>query len=368
MPSLIGKALVISLDDPYASRHGGTLRTRGIVSAIESVAELTHCVYPDGMSQSGHKQNEYRKAVVSALRRLKKIYLPMPTQAAGRDMKLRQRCRSEAPDLTAVCVLSQMGLAHASDPRYLWVDFMDLWSDFAKREASDRHGIARATSKLQSRWLEKLEGDACEHALLVTCAGWSDCAVLRKRGIDAIWLPNPLPDQEFRSVARQGDGTRVAGFLANFRYWPNRDAYRHLVENWLSPLLDAGWTVVVAGHESENLDIPVGVECLGPVGDVDEFYAKVDVTLAPVHLGGGAKVKVIESFSRGVPVIGTPFAFAGFPPELRSLGHIVPLAKSDFSTMPNLERVDIQAVELSPFRQSNFEKQLLGLLKKRITS
>ena len=44
----------------------------------------------------------------------------------------------------------------------------------------------------------------------------------------------------------------------------------------------------------------------------------MDCTLAPVERGGGIKVKVLESLSRGRAVLGTSFAFDGFDPGLRA--------------------------------------------------
>ena len=61
-----------------------------------------------------------------------------------------------------------------------------------------------------------------------------------------------------------------------------------------------------------------GVRWLGFVDDVDELYRSARVLVAPVAIGGGVRVKVLEAAARGLPVVATR---AG----LGSIGRYLPL-------------------------------------------
>jgi hypothetical protein len=64
------------------------------------------------------------------------------------------------------------------------------------------------------------------------------------------------------------------------------------------------------------------IEVLGEIDDLAEYYESVDISLAPIRLGGGVKTKVIESLCFQVPVIGTVEAFEGISPDLLGSGSI----------------------------------------------
>jgi hypothetical protein len=64
------------------------------------------------------------------------------------------------------------------------------------------------------------------------------------------------------------------------------------------------------------------IEVIGEIDDLAKYYASIDISLAPIRLGGGVKTKVIESLCFQVPVIGTAEAFEGISPDLLGSGSI----------------------------------------------
>ena len=54
---------------------------------------------------------------------------------------------------------------------------------------------------------------------------------------------------------------------------------------------------------------------LGRVTDLAPYYRAARSVIAPMRSGGGISVKTIEAFALGMPFIGTPKAYRGFPPE-----------------------------------------------------
>ena len=56
-----------------------------------------------------------------------------------------------------------------------------------------------------------------------------------------------------------------------------------------------------------------GVVCQGEVGDVRPFLADASVSVVPVHVGGGTRLKILNSWAMGTPVVSTPKGCEGLP-------------------------------------------------------
>jgi glycosyltransferase involved in cell wall biosynthesis len=60
-----------------------------------------------------------------------------------------------------------------------------------------------------------------------------------------------------------------------------------------------------------SVALPSGVELLGWLEDVDEFYRQLRVVVNPVLRGTGLKIKSVEALSHGRPLISTPIGLEG---------------------------------------------------------
>jgi hypothetical protein len=362
--------LMVCLSDPYAVRHGGTIRSRAFAEALRDAGSRVDIVFPSATmgskalaARTRVTSPRVKQRVTAAAARLKHEYLPMPTTFGAGSGVVESRIVQGNDDLVLISAMSQAPFSRLARGS-LWMDFMDVWSDFARVEAAHRRGLSRWTARTQARLLARGEFKYSSRATIVTAAGWLDAQRLRARGVSAHWLPTPLPDDEFGVAPKDHGAQPVAGLLGNFEYWPNVDAYDYLQDHWLPALTRSGWRVVVAGHgsaklASRGLD---GVELLGPVADVDDFYSLVDLSLAPIRLGGGMKVKVIESLSRGVPVLGTPEALEGLPPEVRAL--CISAEPGGFVAPPadDLPVVDPHGKALEAFTASGFAIRVRAML------
>ncbi|MCD6194553.1 MAG: glycosyltransferase [Candidatus Aminicenantes bacterium] len=65
------------------------------------------------------------------------------------------------------------------------------------------------------------------------------------------------------------------------------------------------------GPGVQKLSSVSGVYVTGSVPDVRPFYAEAKVAVAPLRLGGGTKLKVLEAMALGVPVVATPIGSQG---------------------------------------------------------
>lgn len=86
-------------------------------------------------------------------------------------------------------------------------------------------------------------------------------------------------------------------FVGDPAYAPNGDAIDRLRHRILP--------AVARLHPSVRLLHP------GPRDDVDEYYERAHLAAVPLRAGGGTRIKVLEAFARGCPVVATPTAVAG---------------------------------------------------------
>lgn len=56
-----------------------------------------------------------------------------------------------------------------------------------------------------------------------------------------------------------------------------------------------------------------GVELIGPVDSTDEFYRDVDLAIVPLAFSTGLKIKAVEAFATGMPLVAMGHALEGIP-------------------------------------------------------
>ena len=105
------------------------------------------------------------------------------------------------------------------------------------------------------------------------------------------------------------DKLKTALFVGNCNNLPNIEALDNIVGiadkvNYVN--------FVVAGlgcnkRTNKNLKI------VGYVKNLGALYLKADIFIAPLKSGSGIKIKLLECFKYGIPIIGTSIAFEGYP-------------------------------------------------------
>jgi len=113
----------------------------------------------------------------------------------------------------------------------------------------------------------------------------------------------------------QGRARRI-GFLASFNHQPNVDAAVYFAQQ-IFPLVRERMPdveFVVAGKNPPPFLLEMqsaGVRCLGFVDNVTTFYGNAEVVVAPIRIGGGIKIKVLEAMACGKPVVTTSVGAEG---------------------------------------------------------
>jgi polysaccharide biosynthesis protein PslH len=104
---------------------------------------------------------------------------------------------------------------------------------------------------------------------------------------------------------------RTIIFVGAMNYVPNVDAATSFTHDVWPRLLSLypGCRLTLVGSDPVPAILALrdyeGVEVTGTVDDVRRFYRDADVAVAPLRLGGGTRLKILEAMAAGVPVIST---------------------------------------------------------------
>ncbi len=131
-------------------------------------------------------------------------------------------------------------------------------------------------------------------------------------------LPNacPLPDPPALGRPRR-DGPLRLLFVGTLDYPPNAGAVRYLADAVVPVLARHNVTAqidVVGPRASPGLTscaARAGLRLAGQVEDLRPWYAAADIAVVPLRAGGGTRIKVLEAFAHGVPVVASGTGAAG---------------------------------------------------------
>ncbi len=107
-------------------------------------------------------------------------------------------------------------------------------------------------------------------------------------------------------------------FLGSLDWQPNRDALHYLLREILPEIQAAnpGATLRVVGRQPatklrEQVEGLHGVEWVGEVPDIRPHFARAAAVLVPLRIGGGSRIKILESLSMGKAVVTTRIGAEG---------------------------------------------------------
>lgn len=128
-------------------------------------------------------------------------------------------------------------------------------------------------------------------------------------------LPNPAPS--LAPAPPPAGGAFVFLFIGTLSYFPNEDALRWFCDLVLPRLRTAcDCELAVAGIACPSgletyLRGRPGVRFLGRVDTAADAYKGAHAVIAPLRAGGGTRIKIIEAFAFGRPVVCTPAGVEG---------------------------------------------------------
>ncbi|WP_369140796.1 glycosyltransferase family 4 protein [Modestobacter versicolor] len=242
--------------------------------------------------------------------------------AVGRSGPLRRAvaARLAAHEYDAV-VAGQLYVVSAVPAQWRSRTVFDTHNVETERTASFlalRGGPFRLAAPSVVAGVRRLERGAVRSSAVTIACSDHDAAQLRAMapGADVRVVPNGA-DLPATPKEQRPDG-RTALLLASLSSSANVDSLVHLVDDVL-PNLPPDVVVQVAGsgagRDAEAVLARAGgrVTFLGEVPDAREAMRQADVLLVPLRVGSGTRVKVLEAFALGLPVVATPKAVEGLP-------------------------------------------------------
>ena len=129
-------------------------------------------------------------------------------------------------------------------------------------------------------------------------------------------LDVPLPDLPRTVPALEGESI---AFLGSVDYGPNRDALAWFLADVFPAVMKrfpAARVRVFGGGNRSGLGSP-NLDWMGriPQGDFARALGSATLGIAPIRLGSGVKVKVLDMMWHGLPVVSTALASRGTPAE-----------------------------------------------------
>lgn len=117
---------------------------------------------------------------------------------------------------------------------------------------------------------------------------------------------------------RSSDGPLRLLFVGTFGYFPNLDAALFLCREVLPALRRKADREIVLELAGSGCSGPLieaaragGAILHGYVDDLAPLYRTADVAIVPVRAGGGTRIKILEAFAYGVPVVATRLGAEG---------------------------------------------------------
>lgn len=337
---------------PYPPHTGGAIRTFGLIHGLyEAGHELTLLSFdePDsGVDYASTPLAQYCQrieTIAPPLRskqdRLRDLLLSKQPDIARRFYseafwsKLRQLLTTQAFDLVqfeaieAACYLPlarQLGLKAR-----LCYDAFNLEYDMQRiiyqvdRAAPRRWPIA-AYSFLQIGRIKRFERELCKAADFVIAVSPEDAAGLQALHSEGkvYVVPNGIFVDDYTNDTQTLNlGEHALVFTGKMDYRPNVDAMLWFTDVILPQIrkVCSDTTLYIVGQKPHErlgaLRARPNIQITGWVPQVQPYLNAAAVYIAPLRMGSGTRLKILEAMASGCAVVATSTAASGLLPEMR---------------------------------------------------
>lgn len=190
-------------------------------------------------------------------------------------------------------------------------------------------------------------------------------------GKDMNFLPHLLP-AETKIVTKPIEQRKWDIFFIGFDNPFNVEGLEWFFD-CVYPKLNSNIRIVLVGSASNRLKVKyANVDIIPFAPDLDEIFENVKVSICPMFRGTGMKVKVVESMSKGLPVVCNERGVDGMP-DKNMCGCIVTQDADIFAEQINLLIADKKYYEKKSFEIKSYysamfdRKKYMELLKEKLS-
>jgi len=213
------------------------------------------------------------------------------------------------------------------------VDLDDLESAKISREAeAGGPGYGRYALKREARRLAFTERQAVHQFAGVAVCSPEDTHHFGKQAERAWVLPNGVDDalMELPAVAREKNHLV---FVGTMNYWPNEQAmlyfHREILPRIRARIPDVVLSIVGLKPPSSIRDLHDGKHVFvhADVPEVAPYVQRATLSIVPLRVGGGTRLKILESLALGTPVVSTTVGAEGL--DLKHGEHLLLADRSE---------------------------------------
>jgi glycosyltransferase involved in cell wall biosynthesis len=120
-------------------------------------------------------------------------------------------------------------------------------------------------------------------------------------------IPNCVDLQDYSTIHEEPEPNTLI-FTGSFRYEPNYEAMVWFVERVFPQLLESvpeARLIITGDHAGRKLPSSKNITLTGYLPDIKTAIARSWVSLAPIHSGGGTRLKILEALALRTPVVAT---------------------------------------------------------------
>ncbi|HEY4587759.1 MAG TPA: glycosyltransferase, partial [Thermoanaerobaculia bacterium] len=187
----------------------------------------------------------------------------------------------------------------------------DLWAETARRGRGLRGFLLRREARKLAAW----EGGAVRRAAVTLALTQEDAARLRELAgggrVEVVRAAFPeLPPGSGRLA-----GEPAVAVFGSRGWLPNEES-----TVWFAAEVWPAVRAALPGAVLHLFGAPPGLEATGVAvhpspEDSAEVYAPGSILAVPLRIASGVRIKILEAWARGVPVVATPAALAGLEAE-----------------------------------------------------
>ena len=343
------KILLLTPDSPLPSASGAAIRNVGILRGLHQHGhQLTLLSYADDtLDPATSPLNDYCHSLallpIPRHSKFKRVWKLLTSDQA--DMEFRLFSASFQQQLKRVldensfdiiqfsglelgCMLPQIRAQKRG--AIVIYDALNAEAELQRLVAEvDRQRLGRLPmalySTLQARRLKRFEREICRSVDAVLAVSEEDRAHLeRHNGAPLYLMPNGISADDYLPPSGNARGRSQLVFTGKMDYRPNVDAIEWFVGKVLPNILRAHpatkFAIVGRNPHRRILDLatsrPIGVT--GWVDSVLPYLHSATVYIAPLRIGSGTRLKILEAMAAGCAVVSTSIGASGLHPDLRA--------------------------------------------------
>jgi len=185
--------------------------------------------------------------------------------------------------------------------------------------------VAELSDK-QFQNLQAIETDLCNRSDAVVCVSDNDRQRLLNDGVKPELLhtiPHGFNPEPYKLPAIESlredfgipENAVLIAFHGTFSYPPNRDALQVFAQLLLPQLAGSQYPfhVIAIGRNPPSENLHPNIHFTGSVDEVGPWLKACDLAVIPLREGGGTRMKIIDCFAAGIPVVSTSKGIEGIP-------------------------------------------------------